>query len=721
MSKILQLPKWLLTDKHPAFFDLESATAIEQTAKVYGAMRDLIKHYNEFVEMIEKQVNEFSLENNKDLESFKVGIRQEFQDFIDIINLKVKGSSVELDKAVDFMKENLEASVISVVESMKDSGELSEAILTAFDNLTDSLNSEISARESAFTNLAEQIAEETQARVAADEELKQQITAESQARVNENTQLAEQIAAETEARGAENALLAKQIEAETEARQQAITKFEEDTAATFAAMETDENESVKVHFPHRIRNGGDCSIIEAYGKVIMIDCGVSGSEDELIQYMRGNGLNKIDHFIISHYHNDHIGSVLGFKAILESEHIDTTDTVFYLPHNNMTWSSCIDDGSYYAALKSNETQIKSLINTRGNGIVYPTEGYNLTVGNASLKFFNLTATDFTEYYAHTFDHSLVDKQITRYNNFSMVVELEHKNHVMLFTGDIEELAQSKIYSRINCPDVLKIEHHCCNYETNKGYLKKLTPKFAVTCDYDVAEYDETFKRGTYGNLVSIPAVFSTNISGNIVITSTKDHLKAVSDNGKVNTSDIRTVSSAKGIPYGADLDNFWEPGEYYSENTAKTQSIANTPENDSGFKLIVERLSLSGRAWSQTYICSSKRNCNIYTRTRYNDTVYKWTTMTPFSEGIDLKAGDDLNNCNLRCDYVSSSTSVSNQLLNCPSGIGGFKLINHFVSERTFRQILYPNSYSEQYFYMRTISEPDDIVTPWYKFTGTEV
>lgn len=732
MSSILQLPKWLLTDKNPAFYDLESATAIEQTAKVYGAMRDLIKHYNEFVESIEREVNKFSLENNEDLESFKVGIRQEFQDFIDIINLKVKGLSVEVDKAVSFMVENLETSVISVVESMRESGELSEAILTAFDNLTESLNSEISTRETAFNDLVEQITNESESRATTDTALSEQITAEAQARSTADTALSNQITAEAQARSAADEALSEQITAEaqaretaiteeSEARQQAMTELEEDTAATFAALETDETEAIKVHFPYRIRNAGDCTIIEAYNQIIMIDCGVAGSEDELIQYLRDNDLTKIDHFIISHYHEDHIGNVTGFKAILDSTYIDTSATIFYLPHNNLSWNSCIDDDSYYVAMKSMETQIKTLINAAGNTIVYPTEGQVLTVGNAALKFINLTAADFTEYYSHTYDHSLNDTQITRYNNFSMVVELTHKNHVMLFTGDIEELAQSKIYNRIKSPDVLKIEHHCCNYITNDGYARKLSPKFAVTCDYDVAEYDDTFKRGTYGNLVSIPAVFSTNISGNIVITSTKNHLKAVSDHGKINTNDIKTVTSAKGIPYGADLNDFWEPGEYYSENTAKTVSIANTPENKSGFKLIVERLSLSGRAWRQTLICSSKRNCNIYTRTKYNDTIYKWTTMTPYSEGIDLVAGDDLNNCNLRCDYVSSSASVSNELLNCPAGIGGFKLVNHFVSESTFRQILLPNSYSEQYFFMRTISESDGVVTPWYRFNGTEV
>ena len=36
---ILKLPKWILTNKFPAFHDTESLTAIEQTARVYGKIR----------------------------------------------------------------------------------------------------------------------------------------------------------------------------------------------------------------------------------------------------------------------------------------------------------------------------------------------------------------------------------------------------------------------------------------------------------------------------------------------------------------------------------------------------------------------------------------------------------------------------------------------------------------------------------------------------------
>lgn len=86
---MINLPKWRLTNPFPAFLDSESGTAIEQTAKVYGAMQTLIDEYNAFAESVEKQINEFTAETEADQKVFETALRQEFQDFIDTIDMKL--------------------------------------------------------------------------------------------------------------------------------------------------------------------------------------------------------------------------------------------------------------------------------------------------------------------------------------------------------------------------------------------------------------------------------------------------------------------------------------------------------------------------------------------------------------------------------------------------------------------------------------------------------
>ena len=97
---MVQLPRWVLTNPIPAVLDTESVTAIEMVAKLYGAMPGLIDEYNAFAERTEKSVNDFMNDSNADREVFQIAMRQEFQDFIDVIDVKVTA-------AESYMRTNL--------------------------------------------------------------------------------------------------------------------------------------------------------------------------------------------------------------------------------------------------------------------------------------------------------------------------------------------------------------------------------------------------------------------------------------------------------------------------------------------------------------------------------------------------------------------------------------------------------------------------------------
>ncbi len=79
------------------------------------------------------------------------------------------------------------------------------------------------------------------------------------------------------------------------------------------------------------------------------------------------------------------------------------------------------------------------------------------------------------------------EQITRnaLNNNSVVFNLYYKNFSMLFTGDIEEIAENEIlnlYSsnkNILSADVLKVGHHGSKTSTTEDFLNTVNPKIAV--------------------------------------------------------------------------------------------------------------------------------------------------------------------------------------------------------------------------------------------------
>ena len=66
-----RLPHWALTCKIPAFYDLESASSIEMTAKLYKAMQDLIEEYNRFVDELNLYLEEFEQSTNQNMDEFK--------------------------------------------------------------------------------------------------------------------------------------------------------------------------------------------------------------------------------------------------------------------------------------------------------------------------------------------------------------------------------------------------------------------------------------------------------------------------------------------------------------------------------------------------------------------------------------------------------------------------------------------------------------------------
>ena len=128
---MVQLPRWVLTNRNPAFYDSESATALEQTAKLYGAMQTLIDEYNAFAEKTEKAINDFMSDANTDREVFEVAMRQEFQDFIDVVDLRLQ--TIENDVVAYSKKmidEAIQSGKISVIETYNEETESLDMTVT---------------------------------------------------------------------------------------------------------------------------------------------------------------------------------------------------------------------------------------------------------------------------------------------------------------------------------------------------------------------------------------------------------------------------------------------------------------------------------------------------------------------------------------------------------------------------------------------------------------
>ena len=120
------------------------------------------------------------------------------------------------------------------------------------------------------------------------------------------------------------------------------------------------------------------------------------------------------------------------------------------------------------------------------------------------------------------------------NNNSLVCKLVYKNFSMLFTGDIEEIAEKAILSKyVNKQEVLnsnilKVAHHGSKTSSIKEFINAVNPKYAVI---GVGK-DNKFGHPSEKTLETLNnknvKVYRTDISGETVIITDGDSVKVKS-------------------------------------------------------------------------------------------------------------------------------------------------------------------------------------------------
>lgn len=118
------LPIWTLNEKHPAFFDSESLTAIEQTARVYGKMQELVDSYNSFAADVNETIHDWNNNIISNYNDFRAKIEKITENYIKCVDLKLHEHDKEIRKAIDYMKNNLDRTVTEEVSRSIASGTL---------------------------------------------------------------------------------------------------------------------------------------------------------------------------------------------------------------------------------------------------------------------------------------------------------------------------------------------------------------------------------------------------------------------------------------------------------------------------------------------------------------------------------------------------------------------------------------------------------------------
>lgn len=203
---------------------------------------------------------------------------------------------------------------------------------------------------------------------------------------------------------------------------------------------------------------GDCTlIVTEKNKKILVDGGGSDNKNYdigkniTLPYLLDRRISNLDYILISHFDSDH---VQGLYAVLEN--IKVKNVIISKQKEN----------------SENYEKFLKIAQVRGVNIIVVKAGDRISL-DRNLYIDILWP--------------LLNEQITEnpLNNNSIVAKLVYKDFSMLFTGDIEEVAEKAILKRYSSnlnvlkATVLKVAHHGSKTSSSIKFIEAVRPKFAL--------------------------------------------------------------------------------------------------------------------------------------------------------------------------------------------------------------------------------------------------
>lgn len=208
---------------------------------------------------------------------------------------------------------------------------------------------------------------------------------------------------------------------------------------------------LKVYFVD-VNQGDSTFIVTPKGKTILIDGGGSSytnvGKNTLLPYILDRGYTKIDIAIISHMDLDHCDGIIylmdkiKIKTIIIGKQYEESDNY----------------KRFVKLAKEKRIEVK-IVEAREN--INIERNVNLDILWPDSK------------------NKISENAI---NNNSLVFKLKYKKYSILFTGDIEEIAEKTIlerYKNMLQSTILKVAHHGSKTSTTPEFLKAVKPRYAL--------------------------------------------------------------------------------------------------------------------------------------------------------------------------------------------------------------------------------------------------
>lgn len=331
---------------------------------------------------------------------------------------------------------------------------------------------------------------------------------------------------------------------------------------------------------------GDSTLITCGEHSMLIDAGDDSKGTAIQNYLKKQGIEKLDYLVLTHPDSDHIG---GAPVIITKFEIKKVFVSNYEKDN-----------------KSYQKLIQALDDKRLK-YTTPRVGAKFNLGTATITIL------------------APNKEYDNPNDASLALVIQNGDNKCIFTGDAGEKAEQDILDNgldISA-DIYHVGHHGSKTSSSKEFLKAIAPKYAVISCAEGNSYGHPHAE-TLDNLRSSGVkVYRTDEAGSIVVTAdgknitfsvpASDTWKAGEPTGSAKTSQSKAVTGgSKASQSGADAGN----------------SVTSKPSNDTSTAVVKEAAPEAGSSNTTevTYVLNVKTkkfhkpSCNSLPTTNRQDT-----------------------------------------------------------------------------------------------------
>jgi competence protein ComEC len=257
-------------------------------------------------------------------------------------------------------------------------------------------------------------------------------------------------------------------------------------------------------------------------KTALVDAGDTGKGKVVLDALKRYGVEKIDYFVATHAHPDHLG---GADEVLKATSVSTVVDSGIPPPTTATDEAATTKGKGKAAparkpagkeLPTVKSYQEFLEVVKQNGAQYekaePGKTYDLG-GGAQLTVLAPIAPLFTR--------EQMKGGGNEPNANSVVVRLDYGDFSMLLPGDAETQTEDRMLNKdVNTgAKVLKVAHHGAKYATSENFIKRVKPEVAIISTGEWNRYGHPAQAVLDRLKAAGIKVYRTDLQGEITITT----------------------------------------------------------------------------------------------------------------------------------------------------------------------------------------------------------